>query len=261
MEFSSQTINLEFFGNVSIYFGIGVQILFALILGGAIGYDREVKMKSAGLKTNLMICVGATLYTTISLIILESHSNGTYDPNRVTAQIVSGIGFLGAGAIMQGKGNISGLTTAATIWVVAAIGVTIGVGFPIVATIFTITVIVILKLINPMYRILERDVDHRDFQIQALTHQSIKRVIAKVVTEQPNIELDEIYEIDHTDKKDKKIVNIFIKAHQRSVERIISELRNMINVDKCTYREVKDADEFANLYAKMEKNSKNNKEI
>ena len=65
MEFSSQTINLEFFGNVSIYFGIGVQILFALILGGAIGYDREVKMKSAGLKTNLMICVGATLYTTI----------------------------------------------------------------------------------------------------------------------------------------------------------------------------------------------------
>lgn len=246
---------LEFFGNVSIYFGIGVQIVFALILGGAIGYDREVKMKSAGLKTNLMICVGATLYTTISLISIQ-YSNGTYDPNRVTAQIVSGIGFLGAGAIMQGKGNVSGLTTAATIWVVAAIGVTIGVGYPIVASIFTFTVIVILKLINPFYKVLERESDHKDFQIQVLTHQSIKRLISKVVTQQPGIELDEIYEIDHVDKKNKKVINIFLKAHQRSVERIINELRNMINVEKCTYREVTNSDEFMELYSKLESNKK-----
>lgn len=251
MGFSTQTMFLEFFGNVSIYFGIGVQIVFALILGGAIGYDREVKMKSAGLKTNLMICVGATLYTTISLLAVQ-FSNGTYDPNRVTAQVVSGIGFLGAGAIMQGKGSISGMTTAATIWVVAAIGVTIGIGYPIVASIFTFTVIVILKLINPFYRVLEREADYKDFQIQILTHQSIKRFIAKVVNEEANIEIEEIYELDHTDKKDKKIVNIFMRAHQRSVERIINELRNMINVDKCTYREVKNTDEFIDIFSKME---------
>tara|TARA_B100001971_G_C18268010_1_gene596146 strand:- start:771 stop:1526 length:756 start_codon:yes stop_codon:yes gene_type:complete len=246
---------LEFFGDVSIYFGIGVQIVFALILGGAIGYDREVKMKSAGLKTIIMICVGATLYTTISLLNVV-HATSVFDPNRVTAQVVSGIGFLGAGAIMHGKGNISGLTTAATIWVVAAIGVTIGVGYPIVASIFTFTVIIILKMINPLYRVLEREGDYKDFHIQVLTSQSIKKLIAKVVTTQPNVQIEEIYEMDHLEKKEKKIINIFLKGHKRSVERIINELRNMISVEKSTYREVQNNDDFIDIYAKMDNSRK-----
>ncbi|MCF8060355.1 MAG: MgtC/SapB family protein, partial [Bacteriovoracaceae bacterium] len=121
------TIELELLGEVPVYVGVGIQILSAIFFGGMVGYDREKKMKAAGLKTNILICLGATLYTVISLLHVRGFTGGPIDPNRVGAQIVSGIGFLGAGAIIQGRGSVIGMTTAATIWVVAAIGYTIGV--------------------------------------------------------------------------------------------------------------------------------------
>jgi len=249
MHFETHRMYLEIFGEVNIYFGIGIQILSALLLGGAIGYDREVKMKAAGIKTNLMICVGATLYTTISIINMRN-GQGMVDPNRVGAQIVSGIGFLGAGAIIQGRGSVIGLTTAATIWVVAAIGFTIGAGYPVVAGIFTFTVIIILKLINPFYKILERESEHKDFQIQVLTIKSVRRLISRVVLNEAHIELDEIYEEDQEDAKDRKIVNIFLKGHPRAIDRIVTELKNMLNVEKCSFREIQNVDEVMNFYSK-----------
>ena len=99
------------------------------MLGGAIGLEREIAGKPAGLRTNILICMGATLLTDVS-IGLVSGPDGTRlgDPSRLAAQIVTGIGFLGAGTIMQARGTITGLTSAATIWVVAAIGITIGAG-------------------------------------------------------------------------------------------------------------------------------------
>lgn len=249
MQFETHKMFLEIFGEVSIYFGIGVQIVAAFLCGGAIGYDREVKMKSAGLKTNLMICVGATLYTTISLINMH-HGQGMVDPNRIGAQIVSGIGFLGAGAIIQGRGSVIGLTTAATIWVVAAIGFTIGCGYPVVASIFTITVIIILKLINPFYKVLEREKEHKDFQIQVLTRKSIRRLISRVVLNEVHIELDQIYEEDQLDAKDRKIVNIFLRGHPRAIDRIVTELKNMLSIEKCTFREIQNPDEIIGIYSK-----------
>ncbi len=99
------------------------------MLGGAIGLEREIAGKPAGLRTNILICMGAALLTDVS-IGLVTNSDGTRvgDPARLAAQIVTGIGFLGAGTIMQARGTITGLTSAATIWVVAAIGITIGAG-------------------------------------------------------------------------------------------------------------------------------------
>ena len=93
----TNTIHIEYLGEVPLYLGLGLQVITSIILGGIVGYDREKKMKSAGLKTNILICLGATLYTVISLLNIENHA-GVTDPNRVGAQIVSGIGFLGAGA-------------------------------------------------------------------------------------------------------------------------------------------------------------------
>src|SRR5687767_6603450 len=102
---------------------LGPRILFAILCGGIIGLERELKNKPAGIKTNMLICLGASLYTSVSVMasqgIAESGHYG--DPSRVAAQIVSGIGFLGGGTIIQARGTITGLTTAATIWVVAAI--------------------------------------------------------------------------------------------------------------------------------------------
>jgi putative Mg2+ transporter-C (MgtC) family protein len=101
----------------------------AVVLGGIIGLEREISGKPAGLRTNILICVGAALLTDVSLVLVRA-PDGTLlaDPTRVAAQIITGIGFLGAGTIMQSRGTITGLTSAATIWVVCAIGITIGAG-------------------------------------------------------------------------------------------------------------------------------------
>lgn len=101
----------------------------AIILGGAIGLEREIAGKPAGLRTNILICVGAALLTDVSIEMVKGTAGVRLgDPSRLAAQIVSGIGFIGAGTIMQARGTVTGLTSAATIWVVAAIGITVGAG-------------------------------------------------------------------------------------------------------------------------------------
>lgn len=120
---------------------VGFKVVVAILCGGMIGLEREMKHKPAGLRTNILICLGATLFTTLSVLIAEGVAPGhPGDPARIAAQVVSGVGFLGGGMIMQSGGSVSGLTSAATVWVVAAIGVCIGLGYPITASIFTGTV-------------------------------------------------------------------------------------------------------------------------
>ncbi|CAN5187131.1 hypothetical protein BH09GEM1_BH09GEM1_21470 [soil metagenome] len=106
-----------------------VKLGLAVLLGGIIGFERERAGKPAGLRTNILICIGAALLMDVSIRIgiIDGHRIG--DPARIAAQIVSGVGFLGAGTIMQSQGMVTGLTSAATIWVVAAIGMTLGAGF------------------------------------------------------------------------------------------------------------------------------------
>ncbi len=99
------------------------------MLGGAVGLEREIAGKPAGLRTNILICMGATLLTDVSIgMVVGPGGVRLGDPSRLAAQIVTGIGFIGAGTIMQARGTITGLTSAATIWVVAAVGITIGAG-------------------------------------------------------------------------------------------------------------------------------------
>ena len=106
-----------------------VKLLLAVLLGGIIGFERELAGKPAGLRTNILICIGATLLTDLSVRIGVVDGVRMGDPGRIAAQIVTGVGFLGAGTIMQSQGMVTGLTSAATIWVVAAIGMTLGAGF------------------------------------------------------------------------------------------------------------------------------------
>ena len=116
----------------------------AALCGGIIGLERELKQKPAGLRTNIMICVGAAMYMAIGMLVAREGATGV-DPTRIAAQVVSGIGFLGAGCIIQQGAQVTGLTSAATIWVVAAIGTVAGAGFPITA--FVATVMVVLTLV------------------------------------------------------------------------------------------------------------------
>jgi putative Mg2+ transporter-C (MgtC) family protein len=106
-----------------------IKLALAVLLGGIIGFEREIAGKPAGLRTNILICIGAALLMDVSTRVglIDGHRIG--DPGRIAAQIVSGVGFLGAGTIMQSQGMVTGLTSAATIWVVAAIGMTVGGGY------------------------------------------------------------------------------------------------------------------------------------
>ena len=117
-----------------------IPILLAVGCGFAIGLEREFKRKAAGLRTNILICLGAAIFTLISERMAGSQDSVT----RIAAQIVTGVGFLGAGAIIQDRGGVHGLTTAAIIWLVASIGMACGAGLYYLAIISTVLAIVVL---------------------------------------------------------------------------------------------------------------------
>jgi len=118
------------------------RLVLAAFLGGAIGLEREVKHKPAGLRTNLFICVGAALFTLLSDRLAANYGG---DHTRIAAQIIPGIGFIGAGSILHSRGGVSGLTTAATLFVVAAIGMAVGGGLYVTAILAAIVVAVALN--------------------------------------------------------------------------------------------------------------------
>jgi putative Mg2+ transporter-C (MgtC) family protein len=135
-----------------------LRLVLACALGGWIGLEREASGKPAGFRTNLIICLGAALVTEISIAVShQAAATGgqvlVSDPGRIAAQVVSGIGFLGAGTIIQSRGSVQGLTTAATLWVVAMIG--IGVGAQAYVEVVVATLLVIMAL-----RVLGRVDDH-----------------------------------------------------------------------------------------------------
>jgi len=121
---------------------IAAKLALAMICGGAIGIERELNRKPAGLRTNVLICFGAALYMIVSRHI--SGGAAYTDPARLAAQVVAGIGFLGAGVILQARGSITGLTTAATIFVVGAVGISIGEGLFSLGLFSTISIILVL---------------------------------------------------------------------------------------------------------------------
>jgi putative Mg2+ transporter-C (MgtC) family protein len=126
------------------------QIALAALLGGIIGFERDWYGHAAGLRTNILVAVGSCLFTILSITGFPLQG-AAQDTARIAAQIVSGIGFIGAGVLLRGENRVRGLTTAATIWQVAAIGMAVGVGFYFLAvftTLFTIAVLVLLRPIG-----------------------------------------------------------------------------------------------------------------
>ena len=130
-----------------------IKILLAIAVGGAIGFEREYRDKAAGFRTLIFICVGSTLFTMLSISLGGGAAD---DGSRVASNIVTGIGFLGAGAIIQDRGRVHGMTTAATIWLVAGLGMGIGVGrYGLVVAITAIT-LAVLFLFPPIERWIDR---------------------------------------------------------------------------------------------------------
>lgn len=123
-----------------------VNVLLAFVAGVVIGFDREKSGKPAGIRTQMLVCVGSALLTGISIHLARFYGNPSADPARLMAQIVSGIGFLGAGVILKTSNKVVGVTTAATIWTTAAVGIGIGSGFYLPS----FAALVLVLLLNPI---------------------------------------------------------------------------------------------------------------
>jgi putative Mg2+ transporter-C (MgtC) family protein len=128
------------------------RLLLAAFIGGLLGAEREFRQKSAGFRTNILIAMGSALFTILSLTLASDRS----DPTRIAAQIVTGIGFLGAGAILRTDNRVHGLTTAATIWVNAALGVAAGAGEYRLAAVGGAITLIVLLILAPIERALEQ---------------------------------------------------------------------------------------------------------
>lgn len=142
--------NFYFFDNYNLYFEFLIRLILASILAGLIGYEREFRSKDAGLRTHILVGVGSTVIMIVSQYgffeIIQT--NIRVDPSRIAAQVVSGIGFLGAGVIFKEHGSIRGLSTAAGLWGVAAVGLSIGCGLYTLGITFTIFMVIIFEILK-----------------------------------------------------------------------------------------------------------------
>jgi len=161
-----------------------LRLILSAIIGGAIGIEREASNRPAGFRTHILVSVGSTL-----IMLVSAYGMGeSADPGRIAAQVVSGIGFLGAGAIMRSGANIKGLTTAATLWVVAGIGLAVGSGAYLAA--FVTTLIVYISLVY-LFKI-ENAVSHKK-RLQYLNVQMddkpglLSKVLNQVAKSEANI--------------------------------------------------------------------------
>lgn len=133
-------------------------ILLAVWCGAAIGLERQLRRKPAGLRTNILICLGAAVFT-----IISARMAGDKDAiTRIAAQIVTGVGFLGAGAVIQDRGGIHGLTTAATIWLVASIGMACGAKLYLLAVISTLIAIIVLVGLGQLEKFFGRSKENHE---------------------------------------------------------------------------------------------------
>lgn len=190
------------------------KILLALILGGLIGFERQYRAKAAGFRTIIIICMGTTLFTMLSSRF------GWGDPSRIAAGIVTGIGFLGAGAIIRNEGFISGLTTAATIWFIAAVGISIGLGY-YELSIFSVLVILVVLIILPYFeKIIEKfaDIITIEMELSELSYETNNLIN---LVKQKKLKI-----INLTKEKSENnlVIKLKIKGKQKRTNLLIDEL-------------------------------------
>jgi putative Mg2+ transporter-C (MgtC) family protein len=149
-----------------------LRLLLAAILGGLIGLERQLRHKPAGLRTNMFICFGAAMFTVLSVKLAGSASDNT----RIAAQIIPGIGFIGAGSILHSRGSVTGLTTAATLFVVASVGMAAGGGLYITAVFATVLILIALRLLGNME-------SHFGLRFSLSTYEVLGRDTETLVTE------------------------------------------------------------------------------
>lgn len=208
-------------------FEIVGRLLVSILFGGVIGYEREIKGHNAGLRTHILVCVGATLfslvqlqatYTTIKLAMespdLLQVLNS--DLTRIPAQIVSGIGFLGAGTIIVTKRSVTGLTTAASIWATASLGIAIGMGYYFIAFSGSIIILLILMAIRKVFRVQ----DYKTLEVSYYKREETKKAIQDYFDANKILVVDLDYLVDSY-KEDKAV---FLVIYTLSIPEKLSSI-------------------------------------
>lgn len=207
------------------------RLLFACLMGGAVGLQRELKHKAAGVRTNLLICMGAAFFTLLSAV-LAGEANP--DKGRVASNIVQGIGFLGAGLILHNRSRVSGLTSAASVFVVASIGMAAGAGLYVAAGVATAIVIVALEVVG----FLEHRASLKGFPLvyeargsdQSVMLTSILHAMDRIRERLANVERDSIGELQR--------ISFVLTATKKQHERLKVELAGVPGIDKLlTFRD------------------------
>jgi putative Mg2+ transporter-C (MgtC) family protein len=213
-----------------------LRLLAAAVLGGAIGFERELRDQEAGFRTHLIVSLGACVFTLVSAYAWTDWTFSTergvvFDPTRIAAQIVTGIGFLGAGAIIVRGINVRGLTTAATLWVCAAIGMAAGTGYYVVG--FGATVLVLISL-GPLRIVSKRMVSRvRPEEAKLAINLTPDGVAARVLTRIEELGGD----IDSVEFGDERTLDVTLRAARRSESaRIAEQVSALEDVERLQWR-------------------------
>jgi putative Mg2+ transporter-C (MgtC) family protein len=205
-----------------------LRLLFACVLGGLIGFERELRDREAGIRTHLLVSLGSSLFTIVSAYgFHEFLTNGgnivRADPSRIAAQIVTGIGFLGAGAIIREGLSVRGLTTAATLWVVAAIGMACGAGYywpAAAATVLTLVALWPLRIVA--YRLIERIKPEEDrVTVELREGQALAPLLSNI---------HHVRHIEVTDEPDRRVVQLEMPDVDEELIARLSDLDYVIGV-------------------------------
>lgn len=222
-------------------FLVAVRILLAAFLGAIIGIEREIKNRAAGFRTHIIVSVGACLIMLIGIEgIGEISNNIGRDTARMAAQVVSGIGFLGAGTILQTKDGVSGLTTAATLWLSAAIGLAVGIGFyegAVIATIICLVTLISLKGVSDFINDMTTKSYIMVFDTDNFDEESFLDFASK-----EGVEVRKLDIVDE-DIDDKSMVNSTLSFHRNyNIGRFFKKLKSDYQLSSVKLNKEKDKD-------------------
>lgn len=199
------------------------RLLLSALLAGLVGYERERHGRAAGLRTHILVSVGSCLIMLTALHLMESLAGRVeLDPTRMAAQVVSGIGFLGAGTILRFRASVRGLTTAASLWAVAGIGLAVGAGFAFGAIVTTVVVLVSLFGFSRLERRIRRDW----YQVLIVETRASTEDLSRIrqVLSEYEVEIRDL-EIKRTDHPDSSIVELNVKLlSERDKEAVVNEV-------------------------------------
>ena len=158
-----------------------LRLVVAAVLGGVIGLERQLRKKPAGLRTNMFICFGSAMFTIMSDQLASTYGG---DHTRVAAQIIPGIGFIGAGSILHAKGSVTGLTTAATLFVVASVGMAVGGGLYITAVFATLMILAALALLGRLEQSFELKTFRQSYEVVGRSVEELLGVLNRILGEE-----------------------------------------------------------------------------